>query len=123
MILLGTYVDILDNSGGLQGLCIGLYKNSRKRGAKIGDFILLVIKHAKVQTKVKKGTIQRAIVIHTKKNFSTKRGYLIRFSRNVVILADKKFKPIATRIKIPLVLWTIKLDTLRKISGLGNFLM
>lgn len=108
MIQVGTYVNIIDNSGGKKGLCIRLIKNGRNtcRYGNIGDFILVVVKTSKSSqyAKAKKGEIHKAVILKTKSS-KTPLNFLpapISFVENGVVLVTKQNKLLGTRIFSPL---------------------
>ena len=100
MIQVGTELKIVDNSGAKKAYCIKvLSTSSNNKIAKVGSFILVVIKalrkqKSKSKSKVKKGEIVKALVIRTK-NFNKNNIY---FFENSVVLYSKQMKLIGTRI-------------------------
>ena len=100
MIQVGTELKIVDNSGAKKAYCIKvLSTSSNNKIAKVGSFILVVIKalrkqKSKSKSKVKKGEIVKALVIRTK-NFNKNNIY---FFENAVVLYSKQMKLIGTRI-------------------------
>ena len=104
MIQVGTELKIVDNSGAKKAYCIKvLSTSSNNKIAKVGSFILVVIKalrkqKSKSKSKVKKGEIVKALVIRTK-NFNKNNIY---FFENAVVLYSKQMKLIGTRIFGPI---------------------
>jgi large subunit ribosomal protein L14 len=100
MIQVGTELKVVDNSGAKKAYCIKvLATSSNNKIAKVGSFILVVIKalrkqKSKSKSKVKKGEIVKALVIRTK-NFNKNNIY---FFENAVVLYSKQMKLIGTRI-------------------------
>jgi len=93
-----TRLDVADNSGARQVLCIRVLGGSRRRYARVGDIIVVSIKDAIPRAKVKKGDVARAVVVRTSKATIRADGTSIRFDQNAAVLIDKKNEPIGTRI-------------------------
>jgi large subunit ribosomal protein L14 len=102
MIQIGTFLSIIDNSGAKQIQCIKTLGGYNQRYARIGMSILSSIKQLrstrKITTKVKKGSVQLALIIRTKSTKSSFTGDLVSFSENSAILLTKQNRPIGTRI-------------------------
>ena len=103
MIQKGTFLNISDNSGAKKVCCVHIYKN-KKKIAKIGDLILVSVKSLRSKkrskSKVKKGELYKALIIRTKcfENKSQLSFCSTSFFENSVILLDKKYKLVGTRI-------------------------
>jgi len=93
-----TRLDVADNSGARQVMCIRVLGGTRRRYARVGDIIIVSIKDAIPRAKVKKGDVARAVVVRTAKETLRPDGTAIRFDRNAAVLIDKKNEPIGTRI-------------------------
>ncbi|NBV54106.1 MAG: 50S ribosomal protein L14 [Proteobacteria bacterium] len=98
MIQQETRLDVADNSGARQVMCIRVLGGTRRRYARVGDIIIVSIKDAIPRAKVKKGEVARAVVVRTAKETARPDGTSIRFDRNAAVLIDKKNEPIGTRI-------------------------
>ena len=98
MIQMQTRMDVADNSGAREVMCIKVLGGSHRKTASIGDIIVVSVKDAIPRGKVKKGDVHRAVIVRTK--FVTKRqdGSAIRFDRNAAVLISKQGEPIGTRI-------------------------
>ncbi|MDX2095339.1 MAG: 50S ribosomal protein L14 [Alphaproteobacteria bacterium] len=98
MIQMQTRLDVADNSGAREVMCIKVLGGSHRKTASIGDIIVVSIKSAIPRGKVKKGDVHRAVIVRTK--FVTKRqdGSAIRFDGNAAVLVSKQGEPIGTRI-------------------------
>jgi large subunit ribosomal protein L14 len=88
MIHVGSYLELMDNSGAKEIQCIRVINPSPKRPATVGDQILVSIKSstAKERVSVKKGKIYRAILVHTKKALQRKGGDSSSLGKNVGVL-------------------------------------
>lgn len=98
MIQVETKLDVADNSGAKQVQCIKVLGGSKRRYASVGDIIVVSVKEAMPRGKVKKGTVQRAVVVRTARDIQRKDGTVIRFDRNAAVLVNQKEEPIGTRI-------------------------
>ena len=98
MIQEQTRLIVADNSGAKEVMCIRVLGGSKKRYASVGDVIVVAVKSAIPGGRVKKGTVQKAVVVRTAKEVNRQDGSAIRFSDNaVVMIADNK-EPRGTRI-------------------------
>jgi large subunit ribosomal protein L14 len=98
MIQQETYLDVADNSGAKTVMCIKVLGSSKRRYARLGDIIVVSVKDAIPRAKVKKGEVQKAVVVRTAKETVRADGTAIRFDRNAAVLIDAKGEPIGTRI-------------------------
>ena len=98
MIQTFTVLDVADNSGAKKVMCIKVLGGSRRRYAKIGDIIVVAVKDALPNSKIKKGSIQKAVVVRTAKEIQREDGSLIRFDDNSAVLINAQKEPIGTRI-------------------------
>jgi large subunit ribosomal protein L14 len=98
MIQQETRLDVADNSGAKEVLCIRVLGGTRRRYARVGDIIIVSIKDAIPRAKVKKGDVARAVVVRCAKETTRADGTAIRFDNNAAVLIDKKNEPIGTRI-------------------------
>lgn len=98
MIQSETRLTVADNSGAKELYCIKVLGGSRRRYAGIGDIIVVTVKEALPNAKVKKGDIMKAVVVRTKKEIRRPDGSLIRFDDNSAVLINNQREPIGTRI-------------------------
>ena len=98
MIQAETVLDVADNSGARKVLCIKVLGGTRRKYASIGDVIVVSIKEAIPNAKVKKGEVAKAVIVRTKKEVSRADGSYIRFDTNSAVLVDKDNEPVGTRI-------------------------
>lgn len=98
MIQVQTNMDVADNSGARVVQCIKVLGGSKRKVASVGDVIVVAVKEAIPRGKVKKGDVQRAVIVRTKKEIRRKDGSAIRFDTNAAVLIDKEGEPIGTRI-------------------------
>ena len=98
MIQMQSYLDVADNSGAKELMCIKVLGGSKRRYAGIGDIIKVSVKEAIPRGKVKKGDVYDAVVVRTRKGVRRPDGSLIRFDGNAAVLLNNKHEPIGTRI-------------------------
>lgn len=98
MIQTETYLDVADNSGARQVMCIKVLGGSKRRYAGVGDIIKVTVKEAIPRGKVKKGQVMNAVVVRTRKGVRRQDGSIIRFDDNAAVLLNAQNAPIGTRI-------------------------
>lgn len=98
MIQAETRLTVADNSGAKILYCIKVLGGSRRRYASVGDIIVVSVKEAIPNTKVKKGDVLKAVVVRTKKEIRRPDGSFIRFDDNSAVLISQTREPIGTRI-------------------------
>ncbi len=98
MIQQESKLNVADNSGAKKVLCIRVLGGTRRRYARIGDTIVVTVKEAIPNSKVKKGDVARAVVVRTKKEIPRPDGSLIRFDENAAVLINQYGEPVGTRI-------------------------
>ena len=118
MIIAETKLNVADNSGAKLVQCIKVLGGSKRRSASIGDIIVISVKEAIPNGKVKKGEVTRAVVVRTKKGVSRQDGSTIRFDKNSAVLLTKEGEPIGTRIFGP-VTRELRLKKFTKIISLA----
>lgn len=98
MIQAETRLTVADNSGAKVLYCIKVLGGSRRRYASVGDIIVVSVKEAIPNAKVKKGDVLKAVVVRTKKEIRRPDGSLIRFDDNSAVLITANQEPVGTRI-------------------------
>ena len=98
MIQMQSRLDVADNSGAKDVMCIKVLGGSKRRYASIGDIIKVAIKEASPKGRVKKGEVYNAIVVRTSKGVRRNDGSSIKFDNNAAVLLNAKLEPIGTRI-------------------------
>lgn len=98
MIQTESRLDVADNSGARQIMCIKVLGGSRRRYASIGDIIVCSVKEAVPNSKVKKGDVMKAVIVRTRKEVNRKDGTYIRFDTNSAVLINNQNEPVGTRI-------------------------
>ncbi|MDP3273713.1 MAG: 50S ribosomal protein L14 [Deltaproteobacteria bacterium] len=98
MIQMRTILDVADNSGARRVQCIKVLGGSRRRYAALGDIIVVAVKEALPNMKVKKGQTARAVVVRTRREYLRADGSYVKFDTNSAVLIDKENVPIGSRI-------------------------
>lgn len=107
MIQAQTFLNVADNSGAKQVMCIRVLGGSRKRYARVGDLIVAVVKDALPPSatrkgaggaNVKKGDVVKAVVVRTTKETKRPDGSYIRFDDNAAVILNDQMNPRGTRI-------------------------
>jgi large subunit ribosomal protein L14 len=98
MIQSETRLTVADNSGARVVYCIKVLGGSRRRYASLGDVIVVSVKDAIPNAKVKKGDVHKAVVVRTTKEVRRPDGSFIRFDDNSAVLINNQREPLGTRI-------------------------
>ena len=98
MIQQESRLTVADNSGAKEVLCIKVLGGTGRRYARVGDRIIVTVKHAIPSGNIKKGTVAKAVVVRTKKETRRADGSYIRFDDNAVVLLNNAGEMIGTRI-------------------------
>jgi large subunit ribosomal protein L14 len=98
MIQAETQLNAADNSGAKRLYCIKVLGGTRRRYASVGDIIVVSVKEAIPNAKVKKGDVLKAVVVRTKKEVRRLDGSYIKFDDNSAVLINAAREPIGTRI-------------------------
>ena len=98
MIQVQTELNVADNTGARIVECIKVLGGSKRRYAFVGDSIVVSVKDAIPNGKVKKGSVQKAVVVRTKMPIHRNDGSKVKFDNNAVVITDEKDEPIGTRI-------------------------
>jgi large subunit ribosomal protein L14 len=98
MIQTETKLRVADNSGAKSLQCIKVLGGSKRRYASIGDIIVVSVKEAMPNSKVKKGDVMKAVIVRTIKEVPRPDGSYIKFDDNSAVLITQQKEPIGTRI-------------------------
>ncbi len=116
MIQQETRLNVADNSGAKEVLCIRVLGGSKRRYASIGDQIVVSVKNSSPGGGIKKGAVSKAVVVRTKKEIRRKDGSYIRFDDNAVVLLNNADEPRGTRIFGPVARELRERDYMRIVS-------
>ena len=98
MVQTTTTLDVADNSGAKKLMCIRVLGGTKRKYASLGDVIVVSIKEAIPNAKVKKGDVAKAVIVRTSKEVGRPDGSYIKFDGNSAVLINKDMEPIGTRI-------------------------
>jgi len=98
MVQQESRLKVADNSGAKEVLVIKVLGGSKRRYAYVGDQIVVTVKQAMPNGNVKKGSVNKAVVVRTKHKIRRKDGSYISFGDNAVVLLNASEEPIGTRI-------------------------
>jgi large subunit ribosomal protein L14 len=98
MIQVETFLNVADNSGAKLVQCIKVLGGSKRKYASIGDIIVVAVKDALPTSNIKKGTVEKAVVVRTHKEYRRPDGTYIRFDDNACVIIDATLNPKGKRI-------------------------
>jgi large subunit ribosomal protein L14 len=98
MIQMQSVLDVADNSGAKKVGCIKILGGTRRRYAGLGDVIVVSVKDAIPNSKIRKGEVVRAVIVRTRKEVGRPDGSFIKFDDNSAVLINPQGDPIGTRI-------------------------
>ena len=98
MIQMQSYLNVADNSGAKKLQCVKVLGGSKRKTAGIGDVIVVAVKDALPNAQIKKGDVQRAVIVRTKKEHRRPDGTYIRFDDNACVIIDTNQNPKGKRI-------------------------
>jgi large subunit ribosomal protein L14 len=98
MIQVETFLNVADNSGAKIVQCIKVLGGSKRRYASIGDIIVVAVKDALPTSTIKKGSVEKAVVVRTHKEYRRPDGTYIRFDDNACVIIDASLNPKGKRI-------------------------
>ena len=93
-----TKLNVADNSGARELMCIKVLGGSKRRYASVGDIIVCAVKSATPESKIKKGSVVKAVVVRTSRDLRRNDGSYIRFDENAAVILNNNKEPIGTRV-------------------------
>jgi len=93
-----TRMAVADNSGAKELYCIKVLGGTRRKYASVGDVVVVSVKEAIPNSKVKKGEVHKAVIVRTRRAVRRPDGSYIRFDDNSAVLINNQLEPIWTRI-------------------------
>ena len=118
MIQMQSNMDVADNSGARRVQCIKVLGGSKRRTAGVGDIVVVSVKEAIPRGRVKKGDVQRAVIVRTRYDIQRPDGTVIRFDKNAAVILNASRQPMGTRIFGP-VTRELRGDNFMKIVSLA----
>lgn len=98
MVQMNSYLNVADNSGAKRVQCIKVLGGSKRKTAGVGDVIVVAVKDALPNAPVRKGNVERAVIVRTNKEFRRPDGTYIRFDDNACVIIDQTHNPKGKRI-------------------------
>jgi len=98
MIQNESVLKVADNSGARKVLCIKVLGGSKRRYAGVGDIIVVTVKEAIPNSKVKKGDVMKAVIVRTAKEMKRPDESTVKFDDNSAVLLGSSGEPVGTRI-------------------------
>jgi large subunit ribosomal protein L14 len=98
MIQMQSYLNVADNSGAKRVQCIKVLGGSKRKYAGVGDIVVVAVKDALPGAPVKKGNVERAVIVRTRKEYKRADGTYIRFDDNACVIVDVGQNPKGKRI-------------------------
>ncbi|MBU8913920.1 MAG: 50S ribosomal protein L14 [Spirochaetales bacterium] len=98
MIQMQSYLNVADNSGAKRAQCIKVLGGTRRKYAGVGDIVVVAVKDALPGAPVKKGDVERAVIVRTRKEYRRIDGTYIRFDDNACVIIDAQENPKGKRI-------------------------
>ncbi|MDR2767088.1 MAG: 50S ribosomal protein L14 [Treponema sp.] len=98
MVQVETFLNVADNSGAKIVQIIKVLGGSKRKYASIGDIVVVAVKDALPMSAVKKGTVEKAVIVRTHKEYRRSDGTYIRFDDNACVLIDAALNPKGKRV-------------------------
>ncbi len=98
MIQMQSYLNVADNSGAKKAMCVKVLGGSKRKVASVGDIIVIAVKDALPNAPIKKGNVERAVIVRTSKEYRRPDGTYIRFDDNACVIIDANLNPKGKRI-------------------------
>lgn len=116
MVQMQTYLNVADNSGAKVVQCIKVLGGTHRRVAGVGDIIVVAVKDAIPNAPVKKGNVEKAVIVRTAKEHRRVDGTYIRFDDNACVIIDANHNPKGKRIFGPVARELRDLDFMKIVS-------
>ena len=97
MIQMQSRLNVADNTGAKEVMCIKVLGGSRRRFATLGDVIVCSVKSVIPGSEIKKKSIVRAVIVRTRAPNRRTDGSYMRFDSNAVVIIDGDNNPRGTR--------------------------
>ncbi|GAB1483475.1 50S ribosomal protein L14 [Treponema sp.] len=93
MIQVESYLNVADNSGAKTVQCIKVLGGSKRKYASIGDIVVVAVKDTLPTSTIKKGSVEKAVIVRTHKEYRRADGTYIRFDDNACVIIDANKNP------------------------------
>lgn len=98
MIQEETFLEVADNTGAKRVKCFRVLGGTGRRYASLGDVVIASVRSATPNSKIKKGSVVKAVIVRTKKEVRRKDGSYIRFDDNACVIIDNQYEMIGNRV-------------------------
>lgn len=98
MIRRETNLEVADNTGVKEVVCISPVGVSDRKYSKIGEIVTITIKDTAANSEIKEGEIVKGVIVRTRRNISRKDGTYVKFDNNAVVIIDKQNNPKGSRV-------------------------
>lgn len=116
MVQMQTYLNVADNSGAKVVQCIKVLGGTHRRTAGVGDIIVVAVKDAIPNAPVKKGNVEKAVIVRCKREHRRVDGTYIRFDDNACVIIDANHNPKGKRVFGPVARELRDLDFMKIVS-------
>ena len=116
MIQMQTNLNVADNSGAKIVQCIKVVGGSHRRYASIGDVIVVAVKDAIPTSAIKKGSVEKAVIVRIAKEYRRSDGTYIRFDDNACVIIDASNNPKGKRVFGPVARELRDMDYMKIVS-------
>jgi large subunit ribosomal protein L14 len=116
MIQLQSYMNVADNSGAKVVQCIKVIGGSKRRYASVGDVVVVAVKETLPTSTIKKGTIEKAVIVRISKEYRRSDGTYIRFDDNACVIIDANKNPKGKRVFGPVARELRDMDYMKIVS-------
>ena len=116
MIQMQSCMNVADNSGAKIVQCIKVLGGTHRRYAGIGDIVVVAVKDAIPTSTIKKGTIEKAVIVRQAKEYRRPDGTYIRFDDNACVIVDENKNPVGKRIFGPVARELRDMDFMKIVS-------
>ncbi len=98
MIQMQSRLDVADNTGAKELMCVKVLGGTHRRFASLGDIIVCSVKSVIPGSSIKKGSVVKAVIVRTKKGVRREDGSYVKFDSNAAVLIDNNKNPVGTRV-------------------------
>ena len=116
MIQMQSYMNVADNSGAKVVQCIKVIGGSKRRYASIGDVVVVAVKETLPTSTIKKGSIEKAVIVRISKEYRRPDGTYIRFDDNACVIIDANKNPKGKRVFGPVARELRDMDYMKIVS-------
>ncbi|HOF11814.1 MAG TPA: 50S ribosomal protein L14 [Treponemataceae bacterium] len=116
MIQMQSYMNVADNSGAKVVQCIKVIGGSKRRYASVGDVVVVAVKETLPTSTIKKGTIEKAVIVRISKEYRRSDGTYIRFDDNACVIIDANKNPKGKRVFGPVARELRDMDYMKIVS-------